>query len=166
MTLSLKRRSLCKPKRGEQIHLYDLGVMRARNKNKAHSLLLEIFQESGMTKAEIAKMLGKKPEQVTRWLAGPGNLTLETLSDLIFAIRGEAFTLSLKDDLSRAKSNRKQPDWLQTIDPPKWEQVSLSGTKEPEKEMGARYSFSVSSPKEKTYERYEPETHETFIAVI
>lgn len=59
MTLSLKRRSLSKPTKGTRIHTYDLSAVRARNKNKAHSYLLDIFEESGLSKAEIARMVGK-----------------------------------------------------------------------------------------------------------
>ena len=100
---TLKRRSLSKPEPGVAIDNYDLGFVRGRNKNKAYSLVLEIFQDSEMSKAELARRLGKKPEQITKWLAGPGNLTLDTLSELIFAIKGEFFEVKCVDDLSRGK---------------------------------------------------------------
>lgn len=112
MSTSLKRRSLSKPRNGERIALYDLAFVRSRNRNKVHSLLLEEFDKSGLSKAEVAKMLGKRPEQITRWLSGPGNLTLDTISDLIFAIRGRFFTLKLNDDLSKGRSNQNSPEWL------------------------------------------------------
>ncbi|MBW7922626.1 MAG: helix-turn-helix transcriptional regulator [Rubellimicrobium sp.] len=123
MTSSLKRRSLSEPDRGARVHLYDLAAIRARNKNKAHSFLLDTFKESGLSKAEIAGMLGKKPEQITRWLAGPGNLTLDTLSDLIFVMSGQTFTLQARDELARGKSNQRHPDWLQMIEAPEYEQI-------------------------------------------
>ena len=124
MTSSLKRRSLSKPEQGEKIHPFDLGYVRTRNKNKAHSLLLEIFEASNLSKADLAKMLDKKPEQITRWLAGPGNLKLDTLSDLIFAIKGEFFIVNCKDELSRDKSNRRAPEWLSLpIESRKWEPI-------------------------------------------
>lgn len=162
MTSSLKRRSLSKPEQGVKIHPFDLGFVRTRNKNKAHSLLLELFEESNLSKADLAKMLDKKPEQITRWLAGPGNLKLDTLSDLIFAMKGELFTVECKDELSRAKSNRQAPDWL--LSPTKvtkWERVSVpsssSETSEPSSPK-VRYSVHLSSrgsQKEHQYDRYK-----------
>ncbi len=112
MTISLKKRSLSKPKRGEKVELFDIAFVRARNRNKAHSALLEEFVRSEISKAELAEMLGKRPEQITRWLAGPGNLTLDTLSDLFFALRGTFLELQCKDELSLGKSNSRSPEWL------------------------------------------------------
>ncbi|MFA9232385.1 MAG: hypothetical protein ACEQSU_16835 [Microgenomates group bacterium] len=116
MTLSLKKRLLSKPKKGEKIDLFDIAFVRARNRNKAHSALLEEFVSSEITKAELAVMLDKRPEQITRWLAGPSNLTLDTLSDLIFALRGNFIELQSKDELSRGKSNARSPEWLRYTD--------------------------------------------------
>lgn len=52
-----------------------------------HEKVLEEFrrQEGAgqLTKAKLARRLGKKPEQITRWLASPSNWTLDTLSDLL-----------------------------------------------------------------------------------
>ncbi|CUH70076.1 hypothetical protein TL5118_04051 [Thalassovita autumnalis] len=125
MTFSFKRRSLSKPANGEKIRLSDLSFVRARNRNKAHSLLLDEFEKSGMSKADLAKMLGKRPEQITRWLGGPANLTLDTLSDLTFAIRGEFFELHLRDDLAKGKSNQPCAEWITNpIRTCRWETVS------------------------------------------
>ena len=110
MPTTLKRRRLSKPKRGEKSALFDLAFVRSRNRNKAHSLLLEEFEKSELSKDDLAKMLGRRPEQITRWLSGPGNLTLDTMSDLIFAIRGDFFTLALDGDLSKEKSNQPFQD--------------------------------------------------------
>lgn len=111
MTTSLKRPSLSRPKQGERVPLYNLAYVRARNRNKANSFLLKMFRESGLTKKDIADLLGKKPEQITRWLAGPGNLTLDTISDLVFAMQGDFIEISAKDEISKAKSNHVGPAW-------------------------------------------------------
>ena len=112
MNSSLKRRSLSKPEKGTEIDPFDLAYVRGRNKNKAHSMLLEVFGQSGLTKAELARALKKKPEQITRLLAGPGNLTLNTLSDLVFALNGEFLSIQGVDELSKARSNCTAPNWL------------------------------------------------------
>jgi plasmid maintenance system antidote protein VapI len=155
---------LCKPQKGEKVSLYDLGAVRARNKNKAHSQCLELFEKSGLTKADLAKMLGKKPEQITRWLAGPGNITLDTLSDLVFALSGEFFVLEFRDDLARAKSNRCSPDWLQPPaieDGSHWESVTVSSSnsgylKTSEAKTGntPKLAITVMPPKSNQNERF------------
>jgi ribosome-binding protein aMBF1 (putative translation factor) len=48
--------------------------------------LNEAILKLGVSKAELAKRLGKRPEQITRWLSSPCNLELETLSDLALAL--------------------------------------------------------------------------------
>ena len=172
MTSSLKRRSLSKPQRDTKIHPFDLGHVRTRNKNKAHSLLLELFKESGLSKAEIAKMLDKKPEQITRWLGGPGNLTLDTLSDFIFAMKGDFFVVDCKDELSRAKSNRHSPDWIiQSLSAPK-RAYSLNSKDDFEqsepttsKTQYAVTSSTRSSQKEHQYGRYQTTTKRTIHAI-
>ena len=162
MTSSLKRRSLSKPEQGVKINPYDLGFVRTRNKNKAHSLILELFAEGDLSKSDLARMLDKKPEQITRWLAGPGNLKLDTLSDLIFALKGDFFAVQCKDELSRGRSNRLSPEWLL---PPargtKWEYVvdSSSGS-EASKPSSAKVHYSVNlsskdSQKAQQYDRYK-----------
>lgn len=150
MTISLKRSKLSKPKKGERINHYDLAYVRARNKNKAHSKLLELFKESGISKSDLAKMLGKKPEQLTRWLSGPGNLTLDTLSDLIFAINGNLFIIECKNELDKATSNNRRPDWCIAHDEAtrgaKWQLVIPSQR---------QVSISVAKPEGQKEEKYE-----------
>jgi len=113
MTISLKRHLPSKPKKGEKISPYTLAFVRGRNKNKAHSLVLKLFQESGLTKKELAEILGKKPEQITRWLAGPGNMNLDTLSDLVFAAgNGQFLDFQCSNELDKGKSNHQPPSWI------------------------------------------------------
>ena len=60
--------------------------------SQALSALMQLFLDEkklGFTRADLARRLGKRPEQVTRWLAGPGNLKIDTLSDLLLAMGHE-----------------------------------------------------------------------------
>jgi len=79
-----------------------LGYFRGRFSNKLHELILELFDEleraGKITRASLARRIGKAPEQITRWLGAPGNLTVETVSDLFLgmgyepAVSAEALT--------------------------------------------------------------------------
>lgn len=76
----------------QSLSLGHLGYFQGRLRNKLFSELLGLFfrkKEQGYTRADLARRLGRRPEQVTRWLAGPGNLKIDTLSDLLLAMGHE-----------------------------------------------------------------------------
>ena len=74
----------------ERIPVGKIAYFRGRLTNRIHALILTEFErlsrEGQISKARIAKRIGRKPEQVTRWLGSPGNWTIETLSDLSLAM--------------------------------------------------------------------------------
>lgn len=67
-----------------------IGYFQGSTKDNAHEEILRIFLESserdGVTRAFIARRIGKTPEQITRWLGAPGNWTLDTLTNLAIAM--------------------------------------------------------------------------------
>jgi hypothetical protein len=48
-------------------------------------------EKKGLTKAKLARRIGKTPDVVNRWLGSPGNLTADTMCDLLLGIAGEEF---------------------------------------------------------------------------
>jgi len=58
-----------------------------------YSFVVEKFLEqernSGLTKAALARRLGKSPDRISRLLGAPGNWTIETVSELLLGIAGE-----------------------------------------------------------------------------
>jgi len=70
-----------------------LGYFRARLKNRLHQLVLSEYLKlearEGFTKADLARRIDKRPEQITRMLGAPGNWTLDTVSDLLLAMAYE-----------------------------------------------------------------------------
>jgi hypothetical protein len=69
-----------------------LIYFRERFRRRLHQLILEEFvrlEAAGISRAHLARRINRKPEQITRWLAAPGNWTLDTVSDLLLAMGGE-----------------------------------------------------------------------------
>ncbi len=48
----------------------------------------ELMQEKGLNKKQFAEALGKRPNEVTRWLSGEHNFTISTLA-MLSAFFGE-----------------------------------------------------------------------------
>lgn len=78
---------------GGPIPVGKLAYFQARLSNLLHEAVLSRFlkleKERGLTRADLARRIGRKPEQVTRWFGSPGNWTLETVSDLLIAMECE-----------------------------------------------------------------------------
>ena len=72
---------------------FDLTYFRRRQQNHVHDAVLSRFAElsrsTGLTRKALAEYLGKNPAQITRWLSGSSNLTLDTISDLLLAMGAE-----------------------------------------------------------------------------
>lgn len=109
MTTSHGNSTLCKPEGGKRIPAGTLAYFRARNRNRLYDLVLEAFGESGLTQAELARRLGKRPEVVCRLLGAPGNWTLDTVSDLLFAIGGYEPDYSLARPFDAPARNFREP---------------------------------------------------------
>src|SRR5690349_15611965 len=92
---------LSKPKNGERVPAETFAYFRARAKRHAYSLVMKKLQESGITRAELSKRLGKEAAQISRMLGGPGNWTIATLSDLLFAICGGVPAYSIEYPLEK-----------------------------------------------------------------
>lgn len=71
--------------------------------------LAEEHQTRGLTKADIARLLGKNRAFVTRKLNGSSNMTLETLADLAYALN-RPVRLSLPERVIGAGSNARAGD--------------------------------------------------------
>lgn len=87
---------------GQQtVPLGKLSYFRARLAGRIHQALLTLFakleSDRRFTRRELAKRIHRKPEQITRWLSYPNNLTLDTASDLFVGLGFEIEQVILVD---------------------------------------------------------------------
>jgi hypothetical protein len=71
MTTSQKIAFLTEILADDPIPLGKLAYFRERFRDRLYELVVEEFLKSGMTRAELARRISRKPEQVTRWLGAP-----------------------------------------------------------------------------------------------
>jgi hypothetical protein len=78
-----------------------LAYFRARLAGRVHQALLGLFarqeKERKLSRGELANRIHRKPEQITRWLSYPNNLTLDTASDLFIGLGYEIDQVVLRD---------------------------------------------------------------------
>lgn len=83
----------------EKISSADLAYFQDRLRSRLYDLVLTEFEnarEIGLTQAMLARRLGKRPEQINRWLSSPGNWTLETVSNLLIGISNSELMMSVE----------------------------------------------------------------------
>lgn len=109
MNTSLKNPFLSEILDGDKIPLGTLAYFRERFRDRLYDLVMEEFlkqdAENSLTRAEVARRIGRRSEQITRWFAAPGNWTLETVSDLLLAISKSEPEVSLLPLVERATRN-------------------------------------------------------------
>ena len=92
-----------------------LTYYQARLRNRLFNFILGRFvkeQKNGLTKAALARRIGKPPEVINRLLGAPRNLTLDTLSDLLLGIGAEELTLGVESILNQSPRNYLHADWI------------------------------------------------------
>ena len=124
MSTSQRTPFLSEIESGKPIPLGKLAYFRERFRDRLYELVVSEFlkqeRAGGLSKAEVARRIGRKPEQITRWLGAPGNWTLETVSDLLLAICKSELNFSLAPLQSRPQADFQGAEWIKTpsmIDP-------------------------------------------------
>lgn len=90
MTLSRRNTFLSEILSGRPIPAGNLAYFRGRLSERIHELVMDAFaqleEEGKITRAELARRIYRKPEQITRWLGMAGNLETDTVSDLLLGM--------------------------------------------------------------------------------
>jgi len=79
---------LSEPSGSDKVSLGTLGYIRTLNRHRQYDVVIKDFKQSGLSKADLAKRMGRAPEVVGRLLARPGNWEADTYADLLFCISG------------------------------------------------------------------------------
>jgi hypothetical protein len=93
------------------------AYLQERFRNRLYDLVVNEFikrqqEDPNFTQAALARRIGKRPEQITRWLSYPGNLTSDTISDLLVGIAGAELQIGVDYFAHQARMNYIQPEWL------------------------------------------------------
>jgi DNA-binding phage protein len=102
---------------GDVLSAGDLAYFRERQSNRVYEAVFKAFVNAGIMKADLARKLKRKPEQITRWLSGPGNWTLDTVSDLLLALGSEmAFVVTKLTVQPRTAEAGREPPSIEIIE--------------------------------------------------
>lgn len=85
---------------------------RRRLQNRIFEAISSFYKEESekrdLYKKDLAEKMGKDPAQLTRWLAYPSNLTIETISDLLYVLDAEP-DINIVRFQDRLKANDMHP---------------------------------------------------------
>src|SRR5437667_313314 len=107
---TLQTTTLSEPTGSDKIASWMLTYFRARLKHRIYTLVVNELKRKGISQATLARRLDKEPARVSRIFSGPGNLTLETVSDLLFAIGGSELGLSIEYPLAKSVTTAEKQE--------------------------------------------------------
>ncbi len=101
---------------GLTIPVGKLAYFQERAHNNWYNYVLTKFLEKErtgeLTRAQLARRIGRSPAVITRLLGAPGNWTLDTVTDLLLGIAAEEMTPASSSVLNRSPQNFRTADWL------------------------------------------------------
>lgn len=68
-------------------------------------------QNPSLTHEAVARKLGVSKQQVSKWMSGPGNWTIDTMADILYAIDKAVIELRIGHENERPRRN-SQHEWI------------------------------------------------------
>lgn len=131
MTISMKPLSFYADSK-EALNSTEKAYFRAKVRRKVHGMLLKRFSELSEDDIALRSLLAERLDvhrsQVTRWLASPSNLTIDTLSDLMLAMNREIGIASVGIGVDSHMNYSHPTSTLGWPDKPKAVTVATSNT--------------------------------------
>lgn len=69
----------------------ELEYQKVARRMRAAIQIAEAMDKRGITKKQLADMMGRRPSEITKWLSGDQNFTIDTLTELSYYL-GEKIT--------------------------------------------------------------------------
>src|SRR3569833_864070 len=108
MTMSQKKSDLSLNEGNEPIPAGTLAYLCERARNSYFDYVLSRYrnaEENGLTKAQLARRIGKTPDRISHLLGAPGNWTIDTVAELLVGISREELTPHSVPYAGRAPTN-------------------------------------------------------------
>jgi hypothetical protein len=96
---------LKRPDGDERVPAGTRDYLRARAQRHAYNLVMAELNKAGISRATLARRMGKGADRVSKMLGGPANWTIVTLADLLFAINGGVPSYGVDYPLERVARN-------------------------------------------------------------
>lgn len=111
MNTSQKNSVLSQIESDEPLPPGTLAYLSERVRNDYYDYVLARLRDQekhGLTKAKLARRIGKSPDRISHLLGSPGNWTLDTITELLVGICREELTPQSKPYLGRVTANHNQ----------------------------------------------------------
>lgn len=112
-TTSHQTSLLAKPQNDEPISKRTLGYVSEMAREEVFDLVATACVEAGVTRGQLSKRLAKDPAQVSRLLAAPGNWTIDTIAEFLFAIDGSMLRAARFSPLEQHVANFRHSNCLE-----------------------------------------------------
>lgn len=100
-----------------------LAYLGERARNRYYDFVIKRFRRSGITKADLARRIGKGQDRVNKLLNSPGNWTIDTIAELLAGIGAEELLPHSAPLLGRPERNLTQSDLIKNGPP-----LSITGS--------------------------------------
>ena len=65
----------------------ELEYLKVARRMRAAVQIADAMEKHGVSKKQLADMMGRRPSEITKWLSGDQNFTMDTLAELSFYLK-------------------------------------------------------------------------------